>query len=63
MLTESADFISIDVSDEEEAGESNDPVREQASYCDSDSSELELDDHDELIKPVRLPDRFKTNAS
>ncbi|KAM1224945.1 hypothetical protein ACFX2G_044725 [Malus domestica] len=49
----SADFISIDVSDEEEAGENNDPIREQASYCDSDSSELELDELD----------RFKTNAS
>ncbi|CAN6583751.1 unnamed protein product [Malus baccata var. baccata] len=47
------DFISIDVSDEEEAGENNDPIREQASYCDSDSSELELDELD----------RFKTNAS
>ncbi|KAM1774460.1 hypothetical protein ACFX12_043830 [Malus domestica] len=53
MLGDSADFISIDVNDEEEAGENNDPIREQASYCDSDSSELELDELD----------RFKTNAS
>lgn len=56
-----ADFISIDASDEE-AGESNDPINEQAASCDSDSSELELDDLDELIKPVRLLDRSpKTN--
>ncbi|PQM37687.1 uncharacterized protein Pyn_12733 [Prunus yedoensis var. nudiflora] len=36
-----ADFISIDDSDEE-AGESNDPINEQAASCDSDSSELEF---------------------
>lgn len=57
-----ADFISIDVSDEE-VGETNDPIQEQAAYCDSDSSELELDDLDELIKPIRLLERLKANAS
>lgn len=57
-----ADFISIDVGDEE-VGETNDPIQEQAAYCDSDSSELEFDDLDELIKPIRLLERLKTYAS
>lgn len=54
------DFISIDVSDEE-AGESNNPP-EQTTFYDSDPSELDLDDLDELIKPIRLLDKMKTNT-
>lgn len=54
------DFISIDVCDEE-AGESNNPP-EQTTFYDSDPSELDLDDLDELIKPVRLLDKMKTNT-
>ncbi|PRQ26639.1 putative transcription factor C3H family [Rosa chinensis] len=53
------DFVSINVSDEE-AGESNNPP-EQTTFYDSDPSELDLDDLDELIKPVRLLNKMKTN--
>ncbi|KAK9271345.1 hypothetical protein L1049_026935 [Liquidambar formosana] len=47
-----ADYISLDVSDEE-AGETIDPTSKQTTY-DSDSSDLQLDDPDELIKPFRI---------
>nr|XP_011459807.1 PREDICTED: uncharacterized protein LOC101310670 [Fragaria vesca subsp. vesca] len=51
------DFISINVSDEE-AGESNNPP-EQTTFYDSDPSDLDLDDLDELIKPIRLLEKMK----
>ncbi|XP_015885756.3 uncharacterized protein LOC107421110 isoform X1 [Ziziphus jujuba] len=51
-----ADFISIDVSDDE-AGESNDRESEQATLSDSDISQFHLDGLDELIKPVRIMDK------
>lgn len=50
------DFVAIDVSDDE-AGESNGVRGEQATFSDSDLSQFELDDLDELIKPVRIMDR------
>ncbi|XP_050388267.1 uncharacterized protein LOC126805526 isoform X2 [Argentina anserina] len=53
------DFISINGSDEE-AGESNIPP-EQTTFYDSNPSELDLDDLDELVKPVLLLDKMKTN--
>ncbi|KAG2665874.1 hypothetical protein I3760_15G029300 [Carya illinoinensis] len=47
-----ADYIGLDVSDEE-VGESNDPGSEQ-TFCDSDLSDVQFDDLDQLIKPVRI---------
>ncbi|KAL6208335.1 hypothetical protein ACLB2K_019286 [Fragaria x ananassa] len=51
------DFISINVSDEE-ARESNNPP-EQTTFYDSGPSDLDLDDLDELIKPIRLLEKMK----
>ncbi|GAV81655.1 hypothetical protein CFOL_v3_25109 [Cephalotus follicularis] len=48
-----ADYISLGVSDEE-YGESYDLPSEQTSFFDSDPSDLQLNDIDELIKPVRV---------
>ena len=55
-----ADFISLDVSDEE-VSESNDLTSQQTFY-DSDSSDVQLDDHDELIKPVRIMNRNRSTT-
>ncbi|KAM6543977.1 hypothetical protein CsatB_008424 [Cannabis sativa] len=57
------DFIAMDVTDED-AGESNDPSSEQTTFCDSDTSDLQLDDFEELlIKPFRLMDSSPTSSS
>lgn len=56
------DFVAIDVSDDE-AGESNGVRGEQVTFSDSDLSQFELDDLDELIKPVRIMDRNLTRQS
>ncbi|KAF3976404.1 hypothetical protein CMV_000424 [Castanea mollissima] len=50
-----ADYISLEFSDEE-VGETNDLTSERMFY-DSDSSDLQLDDLDELIKPFRIMNR------
>lgn len=50
-----ADYISLDFSDEE-VGETND-LTSQRMFYDSDSSDLQLDDLDELIKPFRIMNR------
>lgn len=47
-----ADYIGLNVSDEE-VSEINDPASEQ-TFCDSDLSEVQFDDLDQLIKPVRI---------
>lgn len=49
------DFVAIDVSDD--MGETNDMRGEEAIFSDSDLSQCEWDDLDELIKPVRIMDR------
>ena len=53
------DFIAIDVSDDD-FGESNEPTTEQTTFCDSDTSDLQSEDLDGLIKPVRLMDASLT---
>lgn len=45
------DFVAIDM------GETNDTMGEEAIFSDSDLSQCEWDDLDELIKPVRIMDR------
>ncbi|XAR62852.1 hypothetical protein NMG60_11017751 [Bertholletia excelsa] len=46
------DYIHLDVSDEE-AGEHNDPAREQTTSCNSESVDILLD-VEELIKPISI---------
>lgn len=53
------DFIGLDVSDKE-AGETNDALHEPMDFNDSDASDLQLDDLDEPIKPIRI---MKTHIS
>lgn len=53
------DFMAIDLSDED-VGENNDPTSEQTTFCDSDTRDLQSEDLDELIKPVRLMDSLTT---
>lgn len=48
-----ADFIAIDVSDDD-TGECNDSRNSQITFCDGDNSDLESEDLDELIKPLRI---------
>nr|DAD39802.1 TPA_asm: hypothetical protein HUJ06_014125 [Nelumbo nucifera] len=53
------DYISLDISDEE-MKEISDPTDTQATSCESDPSELPLDDSDELIKPIRIMVKNRT---
>ncbi|PON60133.1 Zinc finger, CCCH-type [Parasponia andersonii] len=55
-----SDFIAIDVSDDD-FGEYNDAASEQTTFCDSDTSDLQQEDLDELIKPIRLMDASMTS--
>ena len=48
-----SDYISLDVSDDE-AGELHHMMCDHTSFGDNDSSDLQLDDLDELIKPIRI---------
>ncbi|XP_044479300.1 uncharacterized protein LOC123206214 isoform X1 [Mangifera indica] len=48
-----ADYISLDVSDEE-AGETNDMTREQTAFDDVNVSDSQIDDLDELVRPIRI---------
>ncbi|XP_022749074.1 uncharacterized protein LOC111298604 isoform X2 [Durio zibethinus] len=48
-----SDYIGLDVSDDE-AGELNHVMFDQTTFGDNDSSDLQLDDLDELIKPVGI---------
>lgn len=48
-----ADYISLDVSDEE-AGETNDMTREQTAFDDVNDSDSQIDDLDELVRPIRI---------
>ncbi|KAK1554385.1 hypothetical protein Q3G72_011443 [Acer saccharum] len=47
-----ADYITLAISDE--AGETYDAMNEQTTLYDSDNSDFQLDDLDELIKPIRI---------
>uniref|UniRef100_A0A5B7B3P1 C3H1-type domain-containing protein n=2 Tax=Davidia involucrata TaxID=16924 RepID=A0A5B7B3P1_DAVIN len=47
------DYISVDVSDEE-AGETKDPTRGQTTLCDGDPRDVQVEDIDELIKPIHI---------
>ncbi|GMI90843.1 hypothetical protein HRI_002753600 [Hibiscus trionum] len=50
---EFSDYISLDVSDDE-AGELHQVICDETSFGDSDSSDLQSEDLDELIKPIRI---------
>ncbi|OMP06750.1 Zinc finger, CCCH-type [Corchorus olitorius] len=51
-----SDYICLDVSDDE-AGEVHRVINDQMAFGDNDSSDLQLDDPDELIKPIRIMNR------
>lgn len=52
-----ADYISLDVSSDEETAESQDySTSQRTSFCEGYLPELLLDDPDELIKPIRIMD-------
>ncbi|OMO91233.1 Zinc finger, CCCH-type [Corchorus capsularis] len=53
---EFSDYIHLDVSDDE-AGEICRLMNDEIAFGDNDSSELQLDDLDELIKPIRIMSR------
>ncbi|XP_060198336.1 uncharacterized protein LOC132627172 isoform X2 [Lycium barbarum] len=55
------DFISLEGSDEEE--QTIDQRSEQTPLCDSVPAEMQLDDLDELIKPMRLINRNRSVGS
>ncbi|KAG5568493.1 hypothetical protein H5410_064501 [Solanum commersonii] len=55
------DFISLDGSDEEE--QTIDQRSEEKPLCESGSAEMQLDDLDELIKPMRLINRNRSVGS
>ncbi|XP_010319713.1 uncharacterized protein At1g21580 isoform X3 [Solanum lycopersicum] len=55
------DFISLDGSDEEE--QTIDQRSEEKPLCESGPAEMQLDDLDELIKPVRLINRNRSVGS
>ncbi|KAL3339736.1 hypothetical protein AABB24_028384 [Solanum stoloniferum] len=55
------DFISLDGSDEEE--QTTDQRSEEKSLCESGPAEMQLDDLDELIKPMRLINRNRSVGS
>ncbi|KAJ0087005.1 hypothetical protein Patl1_08263 [Pistacia atlantica] len=48
-----ADYINLNVNDEE-AGETNDTMSEQTTFNDVNDSDLQLDDLDELVRPIRI---------
>ncbi|XVF39246.1 hypothetical protein PTKIN_Ptkin01aG0020100 [Pterospermum kingtungense] len=48
-----SDYINLDVSDDE-AGELHHAMRDQMTSSDNDSTDLQLDDLDGLIKPIRV---------
>ncbi|XP_057973394.1 uncharacterized protein At1g21580 [Malania oleifera] len=48
-----ADYISLDVSDDE-ARETEGPMSEQTAMCDDEPSDAQLDNLDQLIKPIRI---------
>ncbi|KAK2659413.1 hypothetical protein Ddye_005946 [Dipteronia dyeriana] len=50
-----ADYITLAISGDE-AGETYDAMNEQTTLYDSDNSDFQLDDLDELIKPIRIMD-------
>lgn len=52
------DFISLDGSDEEEL--TSDQRSEEPPLCESSSAEMQLDDLDELIKPMKLINRNRS---
>ncbi|KAH9757233.1 hypothetical protein KPL71_016319 [Citrus sinensis] len=56
------DYIGLDVSDKE-AGETNDALHELLDFNDSGASELQLDDLDELIKPIRIMNSHPSSYS
>ena len=56
----SADFIAIDAGDDDLASECNDSRNEQPAFCESDTSERQIEDLDESIKPLRLMDTSLT---
>lgn len=60
---ELADYISLDVEDEEIA-ESSGQSSEQVTLCDSEPMDMQLDDLDEFIKPILLMKKdFRAQAS
>ena len=48
-----SDYIDLDISDDE-AGELHQVLCDQTTFDDNDSSDLQLDDFDESIKPIRI---------
>lgn len=54
------DYISLDVSSEEDIAESHDSTSQTTSFCPGYLPELLLDDPDELIKPVRVMNENQT---
>ncbi|XVF64485.1 hypothetical protein PTKIN_Ptkin09bG0173600 [Pterospermum kingtungense] len=53
-----SDFISLDVSDDE-AGELHQEICDQTNFGDNESSDFQLDDLYESIKPFRIMDEYK----
>ncbi|KAK6246275.1 hypothetical protein SCA6_009365 [Theobroma cacao] len=51
-----SDYIRLDVRDDD-AGEIHQVMNDQMTFGDNDSSDLRLDDLDELIKPIRIMNR------
>lgn len=56
------DYISVDFSNEE-AREANDALCGQTTFPDNDASDLQFDDLDELIKPIRIMNRQVSSFS
>ncbi|KAK7385129.1 hypothetical protein VNO78_30840 [Psophocarpus tetragonolobus] len=57
---EFSDYISLD--ENEEVADTVDQSFETASFCDNDSLDMQMDDFDELIKPVLLLKKFTSQS-
>ncbi|XP_022773301.1 uncharacterized protein LOC111315667 isoform X2 [Durio zibethinus] len=57
-----SDYISLDVGDDE-AGELHKVICDQTTFGDNDSSDLQLDNLNESIKPIRIMNEYKMTQS
>lgn len=58
-----SEYIKLNVSDDDEAGDLHEVICDQTSFVDNDPSDIQLEDLDELIKPIRIINEYKRRES